>query len=105
MKKIVLSAMLLLAFLLSSCNDTPIKGKWQAATDDLVFDIINCRSLEFTSTRMYMCGMSSKVKYVVEGNKVVVDSGDDSPLVCVLDGDDKMHFEINNKRLDWNRVK
>lgn len=104
MNKLFLSLLCLFALVLGACNDCPIEGKWEAAPNEYFLDVLGCNTLKFTSSRMYLCGTTSRAEYKVDGDKVIVNTPDGEPLVCHMTGPNQMYFELSGKKLYWNRV-
>jgi len=105
MKKVPFVFLMSLALALCACQKNPVEGKWEAASKDGLLQLIGCGSIEFKSSRMYLCGATDCVEYDVRGELVVVRPARGDSLVCHLNGPDQMYFEMNGEKLFWNRVK
>lgn len=67
-----IGAMILTIFIISKMwTSNPIIGKWQCETT-MPFMGKSINEVEFTENREYGMGISSKVKYEIDGNKIIV---------------------------------
>lgn len=105
MKRLSLLILMSLSLVLCACQENPVEGKWEAASKGGLLQLIGCGSIEFKSSRMYLCGATDRVEYDVLGELVVVRPARGDSLVCHLNGPDQMYFEMNGEKLYWNRVK
>lgn len=94
---ITLSIFLMSLFFIKGCNKNPLIGKWKSETvfpwNGKATDII-----EFTQDSEYITGMKFKVKYEIEGKRVIVT--DESGIGAVYEVIDK--DTIQSKAFGFN---
>ena len=105
MKKVPFLILMSLALVLCACQKNPVEGKWELAEKDDFLNLFGCGSLEFTSSRMFLCGKTDRVEYEIDGNRVVVISSKDDYMTFYMNGKNQMYLELPGEKLYWNRVK
>ncbi len=101
-----IGAVILTIFIISKLwTSNPIIGKWQSETTmPFMGKMIN--EIEFTKDREYGMGMSSEVKYEIDGNKIIVTDGLGIGLVYeMIDKDTMKNNMLGMGETIYRRIK
>lgn len=89
---ILVMALMIASVIIYSMNfSNPIIGKWRS---EKAIPFMGHQTIEFTSNRMVMMGITSEVDYEVEGNKVIVTDATGTGIIFKVINDNKIKSEL-----------